>query len=383
MIFAILLAFFVTLIGHYYLYMRLIYTLFGNNNFWVTIFFVLWAITFFGFLILRIIPQFLRKMFETIMFFWMGSAFIFIIVCLMTSPLNLLFKQIQFGEIYLCYFVFIVGSFLSIYSVYLALKTPKVIETKIKITKALPQELNTLKIVVLSDIHVSGLIGKRRMQKIQQIVNSLHADIILITGDLMDGSLKQLKKEIEPLRQLKSKSHVFYITGNHEYYSGSQNWKQHFSKNFFWKVLSNDSHSVKINNLCINILGIEDRTWLNYKKIPRKLDQRIHSAVTHLKNSGTETQKALNILLAHQPKDAKNLHQFPLIDLQVSGHTHGGQIWPLEYIVKKDQKFVKGLYQINEHQQLYVNQGTGFWGPPMRLGTTCEISLLTFQGMLG
>ena len=378
MLFSITVALLVTLLGHYYLYLRLVYPLFGANPFWITTFICLWSMTFFGFIILRIVPHFLRKIFEIIMFIWMGVAFLFTIVCLITSPINMYLKVTDHSTVFLCYFVILSGSILTIYSMYLALKRPEVIKTEIKIKNNLPKSINKLRCVVLSDIHVSGLIGKKRMEKLAQDVNVLNPDIIFITGDLMDGSLNQLKKEIAPLGTLIAKYGIYYITGNHEYYSGPQNWKQHFSDKFRWKVISNSSHTVRVNDLFINILGIEDRHWLSYEKIPRKLDKRLQQAVHHLEQHGASKDHTLNILLAHQPKDAKLLEQFPFIDLQISGHTHGGQIWPLQYIVKKDQKYVRGLYQINERQQIYVNQGTGFWGPPMRLGTNCEITLMTF-----
>lgn len=379
MLFSITIALSVTLLGHYYLYLRIIDPIFGKNQFWITTFTSLWAMTFFGFLILRIVPQFVRKIFETIMFVWMGTAFIFTIVCLLTSPLNLLLTYFNYNSIYLSYVVIFIGSSLTIYSIFQALKKPTVIRTEIPIKSSLPSNINNLNFVVLSDIHVSGLIGRKRMQQLAAQVNSLNPDVIFITGDLMDGSVNQLKKEIAPLEQLIAKYGIFYITGNHEYYSGPTNWKKHFSEKFKWKVISNSSCSISIDNLKINIIGIEDRHWLSYEKIPRKLDKRLQQAVTHLEQKGFATDSALNILLAHQPKDARLLSQYPFIDIQLSGHTHGGQIWPLKYIVKKDQKFVRGLYQINTQQQIYVNQGTGFWGPPMRLGTECEISLLNFK----
>ncbi|APJ03270.1 metallophosphoesterase [Silvanigrella aquatica] len=378
MLFSISVALFVTLIGHYYLYLRLVDPIFGKSTLWITIFICLWSITFFGFIILRIVPHFLRKIFELIMFIWMGVAFLFTIVCLLTSPINMYLKATHQSTIHLCFFVIFSGTILTLYAMYLALKRPEVIHTHIKVKSILPNNIKNLKFVVLSDIHVSGLIGKKRMKYLAETVNSLNPDIIFITGDLMDGSLNQLKKEIAPLGDLYAKYGIFYITGNHEYYSGPQNWKHHFADKFKWKVISNSSQTVTIDNIAINILGIEDRHWLSYEKIPRKLDKRLQQAVNHLNFNGAPKEEALNILLAHQPKDARLLAHFPFIDLQISGHTHGGQIWPLQYIVKKDQKYVKGLYQINSNQQIYVNQGTGFWGPPMRLGTNCEITLMTF-----
>ncbi|WP_186645938.1 metallophosphoesterase [Fluviispira vulneris] len=378
LLFAILLAFSVTVMGHYYLFVRLISPLFGNSPFWVMTFFCLWSLTFFGFLILRIVPHFLRKIFEVFMFLWMGVAFLFLIVCLITSPISLFLKFMNYDDRYLTYFVILSGLFLTFYSMRKALKAPSVIEARIPITKSLPESLKKLRIIVISDIHVSGLIGRKRMIKLTKKINSLSPDIIFITGDLMDGSVKQLKKEVAPLAELRSKQGVIYITGNHEYYSGPKSWKQHLSERFHWHVISNASHSFKFEDLNINILGIEDRHWLSHEKIPRRNDRRLHSAVYHLQRNGYEVDNSLNILLAHQPKDSKFMLDFPFIDLQISGHTHGGQIWPLEYIVLKDQKYNKGLYKINANQHIYVNQGTGFWGPPMRLGTVCEITLMTF-----
>ncbi|KAB8031994.1 metallophosphoesterase [Fluviispira multicolorata] len=378
LIFAILLAFTVTASGHYYLFIRLISPLFGVNPFLITLFTSLWAVTFFGFLILRIVPHFLRRIFEVFMFLWMGIAFLFLIVCLLTSPINLFLNIMGYSQIYLCYSVIICGFLLTIYSMYKALKAPQVIEAKIPIYKNLPDNLKNLRVIVISDIHVSGLIGRKRMIKLTKKINSLAPDVIFITGDLMDGSVRQLKREVAPLADLRSKHGVIYITGNHEYYSGPKSWKQHLSERFHWKVISNSSYSFNIDDLNINILGIEDRHWLSHEKIPRKNDRRLHSAVFHMHQHGHHADKSLNILLAHQPKDAKFMPEFPFIDLQISGHTHGGQIWPLKYIVLKDQKYNKGLYKLNDKQHIYVNQGTGFWGPPMRLGTICEITLMTF-----
>ena len=379
MLFSITAALSVTLLGHYYLYLRIIYPIFGKSPFWISTFICLWAMTFFGFIILRLVPHFLRKIFETIMFIWMGTGFIFTVICILTSPLSVYLNYNNYSSKYLIFFVLFLGLILTLFSIYQALKKPTVIKTEIPIRNNLPEIINELNFVVLSDIHVSGLIGKKRMRQLTEQVNSLKPDVIFITGDLIDGSLNQLKKEIAPLENLYAKHGIFYITGNHEYYSGPVNWKKHFLEKFKWKVISNSSCSIEIDNLNLNIIGIEDRHWLSYEKIPRKLDKRLQQAVMHLEQKGFKTENALNILLAHQPKDARLIPQFPFIDIQISGHTHGGQIWPLNYLVKKDQKYVRGLYRLNPQQQIYVNQGTGFWGPPMRLGTECEISFLTFK----
>ena len=107
----------------------------------------------------------------------------------------------------------------------------------------------------------------------------------------------------------------------------------------------------------------------------KRQDKRLAEAMKTIQNK----ESSLNILLAHRPKDASLMKQDSWLDCQFSGHTHGGQLWPINYLVKKDQKYVKGLYHLGNGQYLYVNQGTGLWGPPMRLGTDCEISLIRFE----
>jgi hypothetical protein len=127
----------------------------------------------------------------------------------------------------------------------------------------------------------------------------------------------------------------------------------------------------------VNVFGIEDRSSLHARHGVRRQDPRLKEAAAT--KTEQERMGALNILLAHQPKDARLVRSFPWFDLQISGHTHGGQLWPLKIFVVSDQRYNTGLYALETGTQLYVNQGTGFWGPPMRLGTRCEISLLTFQ----
>jgi hypothetical protein len=165
MLFSITIALSVTLLGHYYLYLRLIYPIFGKNNFWISTFTFLWAMTFFGFIILRLVPHILRKVFETIMFLWMGTGFIFTIVCFLTSPISIFLNYNNYSDKYLSYFVILTGFCLTIYSIYQALKKPTVIAIEIPIKNSLPSIINDLTFVVLSDIHVSGLIGRKRMKK--------------------------------------------------------------------------------------------------------------------------------------------------------------------------------------------------------------------------
>jgi uncharacterized protein len=375
---ATLFSFLITSLGHIYLYMRLIFPFTGGvHSVWVTVFFILWCFTFFGFLILRVLPFILRQIFELTMFVWLGAAFIFLIICFATFPLNIAIGLFGYETKYVAIGVIAAGIGTTLYAIWNAFKPETVIHTYIPVRPDVDKDIESLKIVVISDIHVSGLIGRKRMQRLKNKIQSLNPDMVFVTGDLMDGSLRQLKKEIEPLKNIKTPLGVFYVTGNHEYYSGAKRWKEHFENYFKWTVLANKSVQVSYKNLTLNIIGIEDRHSFRFEKQSKRQDNRLNLATQTISPSSAQT--CFNILLAHQPKDASLLRAFEWIDLQVSGHTHGGQIWPLSYIVKKDQKFVAGLYPLySPYQHIYVNQGTGFWGPPMRLGTCCEVSLIQF-----
>ncbi|MES2614214.1 MAG: metallophosphoesterase [Bdellovibrionota bacterium] len=374
------------ILGHYYIYHRIFEPFIGANNaFWMSGFLLLCGMFFLGFFVIRILPQILKKIIEPIMFTWMGSLFIFLILCVLSFPIQMYFSYFGYSQKILSASLTVFGFCVIGYSIFQAFRKPAIISTFVPMPNTIPNEIENLVAVVLSDIHVSGLIGRRKMQRLVDMVNKLNPDVIFITGDLMDGSLKQLKKEIEPLKDLKAKEKIIYITGNHEYYSGPLVWKNHFKNYFNWLVLSNSSEILTFKGVTLNILGIEDKHWLNYEKIPRHQDKRINKSIDHLHESREKIdnvppiENCVNILLAHQPKDARYLKPYPWINLQISGHTHGGQIWPIKYLVKKDQKYNVGLYKIQNNQYIYVNQGTGFWGPPMRLGTRCEITLMRFK----
>lgn len=377
---ATIVAFLVTALGHYFIYVRLVAPIVSENNeiFYRSLITFLWGLTFFGFPITRAVPVSLRRFVEVPMFLWMGTAYIACLVGILTTPfsLSIAFAENVEAHHLLAYVVLAVSGIVTIFAVFQAAKKETIVESIIPFNKPLPRELEALKIVVLSDIHISGLIGWRRMTRLKNTVNELEPDLIFVTGDLVDGSVRQLKSEVAPLKDLKSKYGVYYITGNHEYYCNAEQWKKHISKHLNWHVLSNSSETIEIGNSKINIIGIEDRHWLHaLRKQGITEDKRLEMATERIRSANL--QSLPTILLAHQPKDAALTTAYPWIDLQISGHTHGGQFWPLKIFVKRDQIFNVGLYKLSGTQSIYVNQGTGFWGPPMRLGTQCEISVLT------
>ncbi|MCA2961889.1 MAG: metallophosphoesterase [Silvanigrellales bacterium] len=371
-------SFLLSALGHYYLYVRLIEPLTAtDDHIWPSVFLGLWALTFFGFAIARAVPVLVRRVVELAMFTWMGTAYLFLLLCVLTSPLSLVFHFLGREEAWLSIGILGVGGLLTVYSLWRALSSETVVPCVIPVRSDLPADIETMRVVVLSDIHVAGLVGRRRMRRLVKRVNALTPDVIFVTGDLVDGSVRQLRHDVLPLRGLLAPHGVHYVTGNHEYYCNAARWRAFCADELGWTVLSNSSASFRFGQTPVNVFGIEDRSSLHARHGVRRQDPRLKEAAAT--KTEQERMGALNILLAHQPKDARLVRSFPWLDLQISGHTHGGQLWPLKIFVVSDQRYNTGLYALETGTQLYVNQGTGFWGPPMRLGTRCEISLLTFQ----
>ncbi len=369
----------ITSLVHLYIFQRLIEPLLApaQRDLGIGAVGALWFMTLVGFPVARAVPRGLRSMLEIIMFTWMGFAYLLMLVCVATLPLSATLHWLGRSEAILAVFILGVASVLAWRSVRKVLQPELVRYQVIPVDKQLPREVEALSAVVLSDVHVAGLVGGERMRRIANTVNELKPDLIFVTGDLVDGSVRQLASAVMPLKDMSAKYGVYYVTGNHEYYSNPHNWRKFCSEQLGWTVLSNAHAQINVDGSLVNIIGIEDRSWLRQVNGKVRDDLRLELATQEI--SETDRHGALNILLAHQPKDARNVEKCPWIDVQVSGHTHGGQFWPLHYFVYKDQTYNTGLYTIkNTRTQLYVSEGTGFWGPPMRLGTSCEISVLRF-----
>ena len=251
-------------------------------------------------------------------------------------------------------------------SVFKYLSKPVVKKIKVSLN-GLPKVFDGYRIVQISDLHIGQLMTKATLQEVVNQVNTLNPDIIAITGDLVDGSLESLSKEITPIKDLIAKDGVFFVTGNHEYYNGVGEWVNEI-KNLGVNVLSNES--VKINNGSDNfyLAGIHDH---DAERFGEEFAPNLKKALTGI------NEKENVVLLAHQPLAVKEAAEYK-VDLVLSGHTHGGQIWPFNYLVSLQQRFLKGFYQY-KGTKLYVNQGTGCWGPPMRLGTENEITEITLK----
>ncbi|NVJ52044.1 MAG: metallophosphoesterase [Campylobacteraceae bacterium] len=219
------------------------------------------------------------------------------------------------------------------------------------------------KIIQLSDIHIGGLVDKKFINELVQRVNKLNADIVVITGDLVDTKMKYAKPTLDELKSLKSKYGTYFIVGNHEYFHDVATIIKYVNS-LGIKTLENENVYVGEKNRGFYLAGVYD-----------VFGNSINAYMPDLEKALKGTDDFPKILLAHQPKYIKEVNQ--KVDLVLSGHTHGGQIAPFNLLVKLQQPYVKGLHKHNEDTQIYVNKGTGFWGPPMRLAASSEITEIT------
>ena len=240
----------------------------------------------------------------------------------------------------------------------------EVVDIKIKNLK------KPYKIVQISDVHIGGLIDKNFIKDLVNKINILNADVVVITGDLVDTKLEFAKAALDELKNIKSNFGTYFIVGNHEYFHGVKPIIDYVNS-LGIKTLENENVYIGEEDFGFNLAGVYDRFGFRYGSyIPD-----INKALENCKTSPI-------VLLAHQPKylkDLEDLENTKNIDLVLCGHTHGGQIFPFNFLVKLEQPYVKGLHRHNEITQVYVNKGTGFWGPPMRLGASSEISILNIS----
>lgn len=229
----------------------------------------------------------------------------------------------------------------------------------------LPPSLQGYQIAQISDIHVGPTIKRAYLNAIVNRVNALKADSIAITGDLVDGSVRRLAAHTEPLRRLAARDGVFFVTGNHEYYSGAEEWIAELRR-LGLTVLINEHVVRKRSDGAVMIAGVADYTAHNF--IPE------HRSDPQAAAEGAIGEVDVRILLAHQPRSAEAAAQAGY-HLQLSGHTHGGQFFPWNLFVPLQQPFVAGLNRVRD-MWVYTSRGTGYWGPPKRFGAPSEITLL-------
>lgn len=230
--------------------------------------------------------------------------------------------------------------------------------------RRLPAALAGFHIVQISDLHVGPMLGASWVRGVVDQVNALTPDLVAITGDLADGSVSDLREHVAPIADLRARHGVFFVTGNHEYYSGADQWVAEVAR-LGVRVLRNERVQIGDDAAAFDLAGVDDYS-------ARRLHPS-HGADLAGALAGRDSRREV-VLLAHQPRhiDEAAAHG---VGLMLSGHTHGGQIFPWTWFVRLVQPYVAGLFRRGS-TYIYVSRGTGFWGPPLRIGAPSEIAVL-------
>ncbi len=231
-----------------------------------------------------------------------------------------------------------------------------------------PKLLDGYRVVQLSDVHIGALLRREFAARVVAQVHAQKPDLVVVTGDLVDGSVQHLAAEVLPFGSLRARHGVFFVTGNHDYFSGAERWTRKV-RELGMTPLRNTHVTITdaASAASFELAGVDDPTG------------------KRMGGSGDDVSAALRgiaadrpvILLAHDPKTFDKAARAG-VDLQLSGHTHGGQLWPFNYFVRLATRFVAGLYRVGE-AQIYVSCGTGFWGPPMRVAAPAEVTVIVLH----
>lgn len=352
---------------HWYLGIRLIRDAQVPEPLGAALWWALWlflASIFGGFLGGRLLPRGLAKVFQWFGFVWMG-AFGLLLVSTSLSDLVLAIAS---------HFTVVEPSWQSLRAALVgAIVVPALFwgfyvarrpETK-RVTIHLPgldPSLEGFRIVQISDVHIGETLDRAFAQAVTEQVNALQPDMVAVTGDLVDGSVAKLRDEVAPLGGLRGKHGVFYVTGNHEYYHGGAAWENE-GRHLGFVVLHNEHRVIADGKLVVG--GVTDIEGARFSQAhaPR-VDHAFADAPAGVPR----------ILLAHQPRFARAAKD-ALVSLMLSGHTHGGQIFPFMFFVKLQQPVVGG-FELIHGVPTYTSLGTGYWGPPFRIGPRGEVTEL-------
>ncbi|GAA5199450.1 metallophosphoesterase [Rugosimonospora acidiphila] len=253
-----------------------------------------------------------------------------------------------------------------------AMRVPRVRRVEVTLPR-LGAGLDGLRVVLLTDTHYGPIDRARWSARVVEAVNRLDADIACHTGDIADGTVSRRREQAAPLGDVRARLARTYVTGNHEYFGEAQGWLDHM-RVLGWEPLHNRHIVVERDGSKLVIAGVDDRTAGSSGSPGHRADHAVALA-------GADPDLPV-LLLAHQPQQIGQAVEHG-VDLQLSGHTHGGQIWPFHLLVRLDQPSVQGLRRYGERTQLYTSRGTGFWGPPLRVFAPSEITLLTLRSAGG
>ena len=372
---------FIVFSSHFYMFQRISYYLQITSNQRIALAWLLGGFALFTVIVVplsRLSPPSAATILAWAIYPWMGFALLIFVTLLATDTAWLLLKlvplrqipehrlllQYCFGAIALSAAIML-GSF----SLWNGLR-PVTVKSLNIVLERLPKSFDGLRIVQITDLHIGPLIKGGWLRQVVNKVNALKPDLIVITGDLVDGSVEDLGRHVAPIADLQASHGIYFVTGNHEYYSGVEQWCDYIAS-LGIRVLRNERVSISVGpkDNSFDLAGVDDWSSRHVPEVGANLQKAL---------KGRDPNKTL-ILLAHQPAA---VHEAAVhgVDLQLSGHTHGGQIWPFTYLVYLQQPYTKGLYRHGDTDtQVYISPGTGFWGPPMRLGTSAEITHITLR----
>ncbi|WP_434387876.1 metallophosphoesterase [Melittangium boletus] len=372
-----------TVLGHLYLYRRLVHdTVHGRALRWL-------ALAFFGLMSVPLmfrrsvrdaLPESLADPVARVTYAWMGVA-LFLVLALLVWDLGravwtrgqtwsrrsrapeppavdearrrFLARTVAGGA-------GVTGGTTAAYGGWRAFSAPEVTERVVRIPK-LPRALEGLSIVQLTDVHVGAFIQRRFMDELVRRANALKPDLVAITGDLVDGDVPTLGGHVAALANLRSRFGSYFVTGNHDYYSGADAWCAYLAS---LGIPSLRNRHVRIGDAggSLDLVGVDD--WSG----GRRLGVRGYDLERALADRDPERA---SVLLAHQPAHFRVAAERG-VDLQISGHTHGGQLVPMTFLIGLEWEFSAGLYR-HGNSHIYVSRGCGFWGPPMRVGSPPEL----------
>jgi predicted MPP superfamily phosphohydrolase len=255
---------------------------------------------------------------------------------------------------------------LTVWGMIEARRVPRVRTREVSIPKLGPG-LDGLRLVVITDTHFAALNRLRWSEQVVDVVNAQRPDIACHAGDLADGSVAKRRSQVDPLGKVEAELGKFYITGNHEYFGDAPGWIEHMAS-IGWQPLRNQHETISRGGDRLVMAGIDDPTGVG-------LDG--HGPDLSAALAGADPQLPV-VLLAHQPRQVVGAAAAG-VALQISGHTHGGQIWPFHYLVRFEQPVVAGLSRHGNGTQLYTSRGTGFWGPQLRVFAPSEITVLVLR----
>ncbi len=226
---------------------------------------------------------------------------------------------------------------------------------------------NTFKIAQLSDMHIGRTIGAEFVRECVERINAQQPDMVVLTGDIVDLPVSMIEDALFELTKLKSTFGTFFIMGNHEYFRGAEAVVEHI-RSLGITVLLNESVIIGSGSTAFNLVGINDLVSKRLGVMPYDVEAAFTKVDPELPT----------VVLSHQPKSVE-IMQHKHYDLMLSGHTHGGQIFPFGFLVMMNQPYLAGLYDIDDKKQIFVSRGTGYWGPPVRVLAPSEISMLTLE----